>query len=288
MIVVLGFSRNAILAIGVAVLFAILVSPRIQSVVRSIRLVSTASLSAAALTLLLFLLPASSATVWFEQQISSFNSRVLDGIRPGAIQADRSAQFRFQGENPYLKEAIAQSPVTGHGFGYPYRPAAVAGRTETDATVDLVYYAHNYYLWIWTKCGLLGGSVLLLTLLSPAIGAVRRRAVSTVGATAPLAGLMAASVVAPMPNGSPTSALVGALCGAGLALLSHSAKTHVDGETPEHPLRPARPALGRQRVESRSHATKFGGSRVGTQTKLGRAPAEPSVLSRNSSRSEPR
>lgn len=225
-IVVLGFTRNTVLAISVAAVVAILCTRQWTSVTRAVRLGIGSLVSVGLLTGLVWLMPASNVSTYIVTQGSSFNDRVIQGLRPSSLANDDSTRFRLQGEIPYLKRAIEARPLLGHGFGYAYRPAAVTGRAVTEESLRLVYYAHNFYLWIFAKGGLIAGTILLYVLWRPVFTAVRLRSATSVVVVGPLAGLLVASVVAPMPTGSPTSLLLGLICGAAFATVSQAKPDH--------------------------------------------------------------
>lgn len=221
-IVGLSFSRNAVISIAVAVLVGLLASRSTRSWVRS------AGYAAALLAfgaLAWGIISATSAvpvSAWMLQQAESFAGRVVEGISSTAIAADGSARYRLDQEDPHLWSAIAEQPLAGHGFGHPYKPLFTGRSASEDQAEGLSRFAHNFYLWTWAKCGIVGVLAFVAALVVPALAAIRSHSSTGVGAAAALLGLLAASFVAPMPAGYPTSLLVGLLGGACAGMITLS------------------------------------------------------------------
>lgn len=227
-IVFLSFSRNNIIAIAVTLAFLLLAvgaKKWLRKIIIAIGALSIVSLLIYLALPNLRLLPVFD---WIETQADGYRSQVLDGLSTSAISTDSSAQYRLQEENPYMLEAIQQSPVFGHGFGYAYRPLST-GRSATLADVSLRYYAHNYYLWILVKAGIFGAIMTLAVFFAPLWIAWRSKARAAVCSAAAVAGLLACSVVVPMPNGAPTAVVLGLLVGYSLVIRE---ATHFGVETP--------------------------------------------------------
>lgn len=212
-IFVFGFARNAVLTLLVAAVFVLVTrgSRRMaQPLARGFGLV--VAVGAAGIFVRLLLSGTASAE-WIDLQATSFATRVLGGLTPSGISGDSSVQFRLQQENPYLFAAIRESPVFGHGFGYAYKPLFTGRAFSADVDPEgFRQYAHNFYLWTAVKCGAVG----LLAVLVPLLR-LGRQSLASDRATAlfaPTLGLLVASLVAPMPTGSPTSLLLGLLFGA--------------------------------------------------------------------------
>ena len=90
---------------------------------------------------------------------------MLTGRRFGAREA----------ENVNLWIAIREAPLFGHGFGYAYQPPfGPAGRF---AATFGPYYAHNFYLWLLAKAGIIGLVGFAMFALVPIIRAVRTQSV---------------------------------------------------------------------------------------------------------------
>lgn len=209
--VFISFSRNSLLGIGVAVLFGLLASRNVRSTAK------TLASALAAVTTFWMLMASSSllstlpAGAWLNKQMEGFSGRVLGGLTSETLTVDSSAQFRFQQENLLIIPRIAENPFLGHGFGYAYKlPTGVAGTFNADFAP---YYAHNFYLWLLAKAGLIGLALFLWFALVPAIRSLRGGSPAMVAAGGATLALLATSFVAPMPIGSPTGLILGALIG---------------------------------------------------------------------------
>jgi hypothetical protein len=211
--VFLSFTRNAIISIAVACVFAVVASKDFQAVRR-------VAMLGLVLSGLIFLITIGEPVLrqvaglgWALNQFDAFSGRVLGGITGSALAADGSAQFRFDQENVYLVPEIFRSPVFGHGYGYAYKPLET-GRFVTDKGEALRYYAHNFYLWILVKAGVVGFLLFAFSVISPVLTRMNARSTAAqVAAGAAAAGLLAASFVAPMPLGAPTSVVLGVAVG---------------------------------------------------------------------------
>jgi O-antigen ligase len=191
-----AFSRNSILAVAAAALFAIFAAATIRGAFSTLARVIVVGL---ALWLLAYLAPWAPGVDVVGEQVQAFSTRVLAGLNPDTIATDASSQYRLV-ETTALLQQIDTSPVIGHGIGLQYKPpSGTAGSfTATSGT----YYAHNFYLWALAKTGIVGLLIFLFACASPLV--IRQRPASTlwVGAASALAGFLVASVVAPMPLGA--------------------------------------------------------------------------------------
>jgi hypothetical protein len=232
-IVGLSFSRNAVISIAVAVLVGLIAGRSAQSWVRSAGYVAAVLAVAALAWSVVSATSNLPVSAWVVQQVESFVGRVVEGISSTALATDGSARFRLDQEDPYLWSEIAEQPIVGHGFGHPYKPLFTGRFASEEQAEGLSRFAHNFYLWTWVKSGLLGLAAFVIAIVVPAFVAIRRGSTLAIGAAAGLLGLLAASFVAPMPVGYPTSLLVGLLGGAcaGLVTLSSTpARERVDNE----------------------------------------------------------
>jgi O-antigen ligase len=209
-IVVVSFSRNSILGIGVAAIYAVIVARRAGAITKVLSLISGTLLVAIMVVAAEPLLRQTAVGSWLIQQIEAFQGRVLGGLTTDGLETDGSAQFRFEQEDFYLIPKILESPLVGHGFGYAYKPL-FTGRIVTND--DFQYYAHNFYLWLLVKAGIIGLSIFVFALVTPLFRAPRQSDSQTLATGAAAIGLLACSFVAPMPLGSPTSVLLGVLAG---------------------------------------------------------------------------
>lgn len=210
-IVAVSFSRSSILGIGVAAVYAIIAARRARAMTKALSLVSGILLSAIAVVAAEPLLRTTAVGSWLIQQVEAFQGRVLGGLTADGLATDGSAQFRFEQEDFYLLPKIWESPLFGHGFGYAYKPL-FTGRIVTSE--DFQYYAHNFYLWLLVKTGIIGLSIFVFALVLPLLRVQRQGDSQTLATGAAAVGLLACSFVAPMPLGSPTSVLLGVLAGA--------------------------------------------------------------------------
>ncbi|MDR5701481.1 O-antigen ligase family protein [Agromyces aerolatus] len=208
-ITALGFSRNSVLAIGVAVILAFLVA---RTSIRSVAKIIGAVL---AITLLFILGAAAGApgAAYVSDQVTAFTGRVLNGLSSSTVASDSSALAR-QSENAYAGAAFAESPIVGHGLGYAYRPAV--GEAGTFSATKGQYYAHNFWLWTLVKSGVLGLMAILICFLAPVLVALRTSDLIAKALAAAMIGLLVSMFFAPFVNdpGNGGSLAVGALLGA--------------------------------------------------------------------------
>ncbi|WIB16066.1 O-antigen ligase family protein [Curtobacterium sp. MCPF17_050] len=219
LIVALSFSRNPILALAVAAAAGLLHSRGAQSASRVARGLAISATALASLWALGLLDPSGGLNNWLTQQLSGLVDRVFAGSTGDALSTDKSTLYRTQQEDPYLWEAIRNSPFWGHGLGSPYKPEFTGRRYATpEIATAASRYAHNFFLWMTAKTGLLGLLIFLACTLRPT-SSLFRPSSTPVFATAlgaALLGMFMQSWVAPMPNGTPTALLFGALVGAAM------------------------------------------------------------------------
>lgn len=212
LIVVLSFSRNSILALAVAILFAVIATRTMSATLRAGAIVLVTIAAFALLIVLNPVLATLPGGEFINTQVASYSSRVLDGLTSNVQATDASVQFRAS-EDAWLLRGIASAPVFGHGFGFAYKPSS----GTSSFTLDYApYYAHNFYLWTGVKTGVLGVLMFVLSIASPLLRSLNRPTVATLGIAAALVGMLAASYVAPVPLSSTSTILFGALVG-GLA-----------------------------------------------------------------------
>ncbi|WP_145964769.1 O-antigen ligase family protein [Rhodococcus rhodochrous] len=211
-IVFLSFSRNSLIAIAVAVLFGLLAVGIVRSVPTMVRFSVFVIAAVASAILLASFMRGTALGDWLSTQIWAYNDRVFGGLSGSDIREDSSAQYRLVQENPYLLKGISDSPIIGHGFGYPYKPL-LTGRVYFSGSEALRYYAHNFYLWLPVKAGVVGMVAFVYAVIFPVISSVRSANSSALAAGAAGAGLLASSIVAPMPLANNTAVLLGSLVG---------------------------------------------------------------------------
>lgn len=216
-IVLLAFSRNHLIGMAVAVAFALIAFRSLSSFIITVWRGAILVAGLAALRWVLNnVLYGFSFSSYISTQITSYANRVFDGISSSARRTDGSVLFRAE-ENYYLREAIDASPIFGHGWGYAYKPGI--GWPGSFGVEVAPYYAHNFYYWLIVKAGYLGLIGFLWLAVAPLLVVIAQRySVWCVATGAALAGFLAISFVAPMPNGSPTALVVGVLIGVVIAL----------------------------------------------------------------------
>ncbi|MGD1170286.1 O-antigen ligase family protein [Mycobacterium seoulense] len=193
----LSFSRNTLISMGVAAGVALLISLSASTVRRTAFIgVVCATVIAVTVPGSLFLLQGSDAGAWLADQLTAFNERVLGGVSSSALAVDESALERLR-EDSLLNRSIAQAPVFGHGLGYAYQPPK--GDDEFSAKFYPAY-SHNFYLWWLAKAGAVGMAAFALFALTPLVKAVRCRTAAAKVSVAVSAGLLAISVVWPLPE----------------------------------------------------------------------------------------
>jgi hypothetical protein len=216
-LIVLSFSRNHLLGLAVAVLFALLAFRSSRSVVAAVWAASIVVLIGVLIQLgaanVFAGLP---ATDYVAAQAHGYVERVINGLKPENQAIDSSVQYRRK-ETATLTKKISESPLIGHGFGYAYKaPSGPPGSFFREAAP---YYAHNFYLWFLLKAGWLG-MVFFAWMAFVPLAKILFKPTSTLQvATASAAvGLLAISVFAPIPNDSPGAPLLGAVLGIAVAL----------------------------------------------------------------------
>jgi O-antigen ligase len=217
-IVLLSFSRNHILGFGVAAVFAVLTIRNLRLLTTLIpRVVTTVLWTSLVVLLLVFSLSALPKSNWARAQADGYSGRVLEGLSSEARKDDPSVQFRVR-EDKLLVASFEKKPVLGHGLGYAYKPPE--GKPGEFIHDQAPFYAHNYYLWLLVKVGILGLLIFLAVTLIPLLQVLRKPSTIGVAAGSCLAAFLAISFVAPLPGGTPTSLLFGAILGVLTASLS--------------------------------------------------------------------
>jgi hypothetical protein len=210
LIVVLSFSRNSILAVAVAILFAVLASRRVDAFIRgSVIVVSVL----AVFGLLVVLGPALAQLPggdFINTQVHSYSDRVLGGLTSTVQATDPSVQFRSR-ENSFLMQGFLSSPVFGHGFGYAYKPSVSGASFLLDYAP---YFAHNFYGWLAVKGGAASVLLLLVAVASPLLRSLRNASSTSFALAAAFAAMLAVSVVAPVALSTNSALLFGGLLGA--------------------------------------------------------------------------
>lgn len=217
-IVLLAFSRNTFICLGVAAVVAFAANLGWSPVRRTAVLTMISAIVFAVMVPgALFLLQHSAAGVWLGDQFSAFNHRVLQGISTSALSVDSSTLARLD-EDRNLNNSIAQAPMFGHGLGYAYQAPFgddPDGFTETWGTT----YSHNFYLWWLCKAGAAGMAMFALFALMPIVRGLRCASVpAKISATVSI-GLLAVCVVSPLPEGPADAMALGMALGAAMAFV---------------------------------------------------------------------
>jgi O-antigen ligase len=208
-----SYSRNQILGILAAAVFAIFMAGVSGSLGRLTRKLVAISVVTVSIFLgALFVETMVSNSNWFGRQVAAYSARVIEGLAPNAREADSSLNDREQ-ENSYMLHAIAEEPITGTGYGYMYKPP-LGNPGDFAASPEGRMYGHNFYLWTLMK----GGPLALLSfvaMLALAVNMVFRYRDSYLirGAGATVVAFAVTSAVAPMPVGAPGAMLFGIAIG---------------------------------------------------------------------------
>lgn len=220
-ILVIGYSRNAIVLLAVTLLVSTLFRRRDTAVGRGhssrvLRAIWVAIGGIVAFVLLGIFLNMTAGIPGLDTLrvvYTAYSARVLQGFGDIAQQYDYSILYR-QGEVVLLKSAIAGHELFGNGFGFRYRPPVGVGFTATAGT----YYAHQFYWWAIAKvgwCGLLAYMAAFLTPVAHALFAPGQFALRSAAGSA-LVGLLVTSVVVPAPEDVSGAPVFGALLGIAL------------------------------------------------------------------------
>lgn len=197
-----AFSRNHLLAFAAALTFALLVLPK----TRITPLVTRVALAAAVGAALVAVLPSSPVTDTVRVQVEAYTTRVIDGLDPNTLSADASSRYR-EVENAALLQSIQQAPILGQGFGHSYKPPS--GPLGSFEATRGTAYAHNFYLWLAVKTGIIGLILFLGAALPPLLRRRTQRSTTAVLAGGVAAGLLASSIVAPAPLASGSAVVLG-------------------------------------------------------------------------------
>jgi hypothetical protein len=195
----LSFSRNTLLALAGAVLFALLISVIDAQFLRVVmRGIAGAVVVTVGVVVLSTFGHAFGGGAWIDAQTAGYQNRVLAGIMPSNTAVDASALYREK-EDMYLGRAGAEHPILGSGFGDRYKPAAGdPGDFQSDRGQ---MYAHNTYGWLYVKAGPFGLVTFVILIAAALLPALRRsrRDPLLLAAAAALSGLAIAMSVMPMP-----------------------------------------------------------------------------------------
>lgn len=223
-VVFFSYSRNSLLAVGVAVAATLIFSPR--------RLKLALKMPLYVLSLLLIAFPIQwMDSTWYQsglEEVNAYGDRVLEGLSENSLRKDAGVELRRL-ENRYAMETFRANPIIGLGLGTKYRPVLPAFYEVFPEGIGPTY-AHNLYAWYLAKTGLVGLTSLLVALAVPLARSVRGPSRSigiNLAVAAAVIGILATNFVAPYMN-----ALNGAVM-IGLSLGFLSASGSPIGETPD-------------------------------------------------------
>jgi O-antigen ligase len=207
-IVFLSFSRNSILGLAAAMVFALVMCRDLISVSGgAIKLAAASAILGAILALITLTSPGGP---WIATQADAYATRVVGGLSNRVRSIDTSALYRTQ-ESKLLIRAFTEQPLLGHGIGYAYQPARGAAGSFTATTGR--YYAHNFYLWLLAKSGLLGLVAFLAVAMNATLAGMRRASKIRLALGGTGAALLAVSFVAPLPLAPSSALLIGLVLG---------------------------------------------------------------------------
>jgi O-antigen ligase len=240
LLLLVSFQRNNLLAIAIVIIWTAVIS-------RSVGVaLSTAWRALAAVAIvagILSLAPTMPGGAWATEQVAGFEQRVLGGISQEARSRDGSALYRVR-EIREVKPVIAERPFVGGGFGAAYKWPE--GRPGSFLATRAPYYVHNFYYWIVLKVGFVGLFGFLIYLGIPILRSLRDRSPRSIALSGTIVAFAGISTVAPIPIGSPTGVLLGAVVGALVRVQARRSRAHALQE-PRHSaqhLMTAEPALG--------------------------------------------
>lgn len=208
------FTRFSIGGFVAAALVAGLTSLNKSTVLRIAKLLGIALISVVFLAILFQLSSNDGAGGWLNQQFEAYATRVFGGFTLFIEGGDTSYGAR-QAENVNLWIAIRDAPILGHGFGYAYQ--LPRGRIDSWSATTGPYYAHNLYLWLLVKTGVVGLAAFLLLALVPLIRAFRSQNSAARASAITAAIMLAVSVVAPSAESELGGLVLGMALGAAMA-----------------------------------------------------------------------
>ncbi|NMD59899.1 UNVERIFIED_ORG: O-antigen ligase [Nocardia globerula] len=231
-ITILGFSRNALVILGLTVVVALLLERRFRTCMRAVIAIGGLAAFFMATGWLLSQLSDLPGFKYVHQIFSAYSERVVGGFSADVQATDSSTVYR-ELEAHNMRAAITGHELFGHGMGYAYQPVRDK-KTPTSS-----YYGHQFYLWATVKTGYAGVIAYLLAFAAPILRAVRQPGMPIRSACAACAvSLLYVSTVAPLPLSSNGGPLIGALMGAAAGLCSQrtrdskSSSSHLSEQTP--------------------------------------------------------
>jgi hypothetical protein len=211
LVLLLTYSRNNLVTVVAALALAVVLAERRLLAVR--RLVG--ALGTVALPVVSLFAVAAAVSAPLRQELgtvgAAYSARVLNGLDPSVLALDASTLWR-QRESSLALGYSLDNPLTGSGFGSPYR-AVQPG--EPFLGTDGTTYVHNTFLWLPVK---LGWVVALILLAGLAVGLVRQWRSAQAGSVVRMAigtllALVPAMAVSPLPFSSASAVVLGMLGG---------------------------------------------------------------------------
>ena len=213
-LVFFSFSRRAFLAFAVAIVFVFLVT-RLSRVIVRVLVMAPVVVGIFAVSVLMPL----SADSYVSRQANAFSDRVLTGLGSEARSQDKGLAFR-DSEDEYAVKSVLSSPVVGLGLGATYRPDLPGQPFQGEDEAYGRTYAHNFYLWLGVKLGVLGLAAFALFVLRPVAAATSITSRSNdpndqvlLAVAAGVVGLCAVNWVAPIFNEPATAVVLGCALG---------------------------------------------------------------------------
>ncbi|WP_198152880.1 O-antigen ligase family protein [Pseudofrankia sp. DC12] len=228
-LLLLAFSRNSIIALAATAVFTLL-TMRSSETLRRITAAAGVVLAVVVPSYLLLraALPENPLVKYLASQIQAYQLRVFGGLSGSAIQTDPSAQYRLL-ENTYLVRAINENPVIGHGLGYAYKPPMGTDPSSFEATLGQ-FYAHNFYLWIAVKAGLVGATAVLWFAGKSVMWALRSHRPAGVAVGAAASAFLVVCLVAPLPLDPSNNLIFGVMLGLAAAQTRLASDQALDSE----------------------------------------------------------
>jgi len=231
-ILFLAFTRNSLVAVATAIIAALVVRAHQAALFRVLKAAFIAVTAILSLVIVIQLTGTSIGAGWIADQFEAYGSRVINGLTLGG--ADKSLGARLA-ENTQLWIAIREAPVLGHGFGYAYQPAF--GRPDSFTATFGPYYAHNVYLWLVAKTGVVGLVGFLGFVSVPIIRGLRSPSPEAKTGAIVAAIILAVGVIAPVMEDEVGAVALGIALGAAMTFGATPA-VRSTSETTEHFLPP--------------------------------------------------
>ncbi|MCD2170216.1 O-antigen ligase family protein [Microbacterium sp. JC 701] len=212
-VVAVGVSRNNVVAIVVIlVAFFILTKRKLRWVTRMTLLLSAAVMVSAFVSVALAqYVPSVAARL--SGVGDAFFGRALQGLDPDTIASDASANWRTR-ETDAALQFVREHPLTGSGFGVPYRDRLLGDPFSGDYGFT---YVHNFFVWILVKLGVplfivvFGAFLVLVVRLCVRVTKGTDSGRSAQLGLALAAGFGIVSAVAPLAISRTSSILIGAI-----------------------------------------------------------------------------